>query len=315
MPVTINALDLITDPDEPLDAAKIAIIEQPANGEAHVDIKSGTIVYSPQAGFAGADQFAYRGCDSFGACATGHVSIDVTRLPLIAESFTVSTSPRTPIKIEVLQHVSDPDGTLDPATVKANSEGLHGKLAVDPQTGAITYTPQRGFLGDDRFGYQVCDTQGGCARAVVTINVRVLADDVFAYCAAVGDVDAPDARYAGPAVPDAIAISLSKQLEIPGARLPAKLIQWRCMGGQVFACSLGANLPCGKANTSRAPTPEMAKYCADILDAEEIPAAVTGHDTIYTWRCTKGVPDIISQVFKVDQRGFVADFWHLIPPG
>ena len=93
-------------------------------------------------------------------------------------------------------------------------------------------------------------------------------DDPFAYCAAVGTIDAPDARYAGPAMPDAIA---RRPQDGPGharrTRRPSRSAThsiWRCMAGKVYACTFGANLPCQeKADTSRSPTSAMTAFCRD----------------------------------------------------
>jgi hypothetical protein len=40
-------------------------------------------------------------------------------------------------------------------------------------------------------------------------------DDRFAYCACVGTIDAPDARYTGPAMPAAVAHGLRAALVLP----------------------------------------------------------------------------------------------------
>jgi hypothetical protein len=100
-------------------------------------------------------------------------------------------------------------------------------------------------------------------------------DDPFAYCAAVGTIDAPDARYAGPSVPEAIARGLQTALGMPEGAPPAPLREhsiWRCMAGKVYACTFGANLPCQeKADTGRSPTPAMTAFCQDAPDADAIP--------------------------------------------
>lgn len=36
---------------------------------------------------------------------------------------------------------------------------------------------------------------------------------------------------------------------------------------------------------------------------------VTGHDTIYQWRCAGAKAAISGTPFKLDRRGFIADFW------
>jgi hypothetical protein len=126
--------------------------------------------------------------------------------------------------------------------------------------------------------------------------------DPFAYCAAAGTADEPDARYVGPKQPDAI----RTQLATPG------MFAWRCDRGNVMACSYGANLPCGKANANRAPTPAEAQFCRENPDSLGIPAAVTGHDTLFVWACRGGSPIIERQMFHTDERGFVAEFWREI---
>ena len=143
-------------------------------------------------------------------------------------------------------------------------------------------------------------------------------EDPFAYCAAVGTVDAPDERYVGPEVPDAIVKSLKKKLgmsdEAPDEWV-AKGTVWRCMDGKVWACFVGANMPCrAKANTSQTPTSEMVDFCKEHPNANVIPAAVTGRETVYEWRCENGAPKIVKQVFKPDARGFISDFWYEISP-
>jgi hypothetical protein len=142
--------------------------------------------------------------------------------------------------------------------------------------------------------------------------------DPFAYCAAIGTIDEPDARYVGPKVPEVIAKSLMKATNAsPDAPLDIFMENsfWRCMDGKVYGCFVGANLPCmDKADTSRTPTPEEADFCKANPNAENIPAYVTGRETVYEWRCRDGTPEIVRQLFKPDARGFISDFWYELSP-
>lgn len=141
--------------------------------------------------------------------------------------------------------------------------------------------------------------------------------DPFAYCAAVGTVDAPGPRYAGPQMPESVAQGLQTALDVPNTPLDvlANGSSWRCMDGQVYACFVGANLPCdAKANTDRTPTQAEEDFCQQQPDADVIPAFVTGHDTVYAWRCTNGTAEIVKQVFQVDAQGYIADIWYAIQP-
>jgi hypothetical protein len=141
--------------------------------------------------------------------------------------------------------------------------------------------------------------------------------DPFAYCAAVGTVDEPDARYTGEEMPDVILQAMVDQ-GIVSADAPLEFRKnavWRCMDGQVWACHFGANLPCQeRADTSQEPTAEMEDFCAANTQAEVIPAVVTGRATVYEWRCTDGKPAVVRQVFTPDAQGFIGDFWFELTP-
>ena len=142
--------------------------------------------------------------------------------------------------------------------------------------------------------------------------------DPFAYCAAVGTVDTPDVRYTGPKMPDAVAKGLMKATNA-SADAPLDVFVrnsfWRCMGGKVYACTVGANLPCeSKADASKTPNEGMTSFCASNPNSDFIPAVATGRETVYEWRCTNGAPAIVKQVFTPDARGFISNFWYVINP-
>lgn len=142
--------------------------------------------------------------------------------------------------------------------------------------------------------------------------------DPFAYCAAVGTIDAPDGRYTGPAVPLSVAEGLRDAMELSESAPLEPLLQsthWRCMGGQVHACTVGANIPCmEKADLSQTPSPEMVQFCQANPGAENIPAAVTGRATVYEWRCQADQPVVVRQLMEPDAQGFLSNFWYQISP-
>jgi hypothetical protein len=140
--------------------------------------------------------------------------------------------------------------------------------------------------------------------------------DPFAYCAAVGTIDTPDSRYTGPHMPDALVQGLRKASGA-SADAPDEWFTngsyWRCMDNQVYACTVGANLPCAdKANTGKTPTQAEKDFCQANPTAV-IPAAVTGNESIYAWTCKQDKPEIDQQVFHVDSQGFIVEIWYAIP--
>ncbi len=142
--------------------------------------------------------------------------------------------------------------------------------------------------------------------------------DPFAYCAAVGTADAPGPEYTGPKLPDNVAEAIKKA---SGASpdMPIDILKqgsfWRCMNGKVYGCFVGANLPCdSKANVDKTPTAEEADFCKANPNADVIPAVVTGHETVYEWRCNNDAPEIVKQVAQVDARGYMTDIWYQLSP-
>ena len=83
---------------------------------------------------------------------------------------------------------------------------------------------------------------------------------------------------------------------------------FRCLGGAVLVCTTGADLPCGKANTGR-DLPVAGQYCRENPDASFIPMFVTGHNTIYRWRCEGTEASADGPVERLDARGFIGRFW------
>jgi hypothetical protein len=142
--------------------------------------------------------------------------------------------------------------------------------------------------------------------------------DPFAYCAAVGTVGAPDMRYTGPAMPETVAQGLKAALALPADAASGPLLRnsiWRCMNGKVYACTVGANLPCSeKADTRRDPAPELVDFCRQNPGAEVIPMAVTGRATVFAWRCTGEHPAIVRQFAQPDAAGYLANVWYEIDP-
>jgi hypothetical protein len=144
--------------------------------------------------------------------------------------------------------------------------------------------------------------------------------DPFSYCASVGTIDAPDARYTGKPAPEAVikgylkAAGLNYQTEY--SEMYQRMTIWRCMNGQVLACNFGANLPCdSKADTNKTPTQAMADFCKENPGSDFIPMSVTGHETIYSWHCIKEAPELLDQISQVDAAGYLANIWYTVQPG
>jgi hypothetical protein len=119
------------------------------------------------------------------------------------------------------------------------------------------------------------------------------------------------ASGAGPRAP----VPVPKDLEANVARtfgLPVDVVRGgafvRCAGDKLLACSVGANLNCGKVNARRS-LPGLREFCRANPDADNIPMFATGHDTIYAWRCVGQRAVATKAVVAVDRYGYDAGNW------
>jgi hypothetical protein len=85
----------------------------------------------------------------------------------------------------------------------------------------------------------------------------------------------------------------------------------RCMGGRLWACNMGANLPCGKANTAHS-LPAGDDWCKQNPNSDFIPAYITGHDSVEQWRCSNGAPSITGRPQPTDAQGYLSNYWKIL---
>jgi len=171
-PVTVDVLVNDSDPDGPLDPASVTVISGPSHGSAYADPITGEVIYTPEPDWFGTDVLTYQVCDFYGACDQATITITVGDVndPPIAVDDAASTLEDTPVNIAVLNNDNDPDGTLVLSSLVVLSGPSNGTITVLPD-GTITYVPGGDFNGSDSFTYQICDDDGACDQAVVTISV------------------------------------------------------------------------------------------------------------------------------------------------
>ncbi len=135
----------------------------------------GSFTYTPDSDFHGTDLFDYSMTDADGA--TTFATVTITVAPLndapIAKNDTITTTEDTPVLGSVAGNDSDPDG--DRLVFKATRPPANGSLSFDPD-GSFSFVPNPGFVGTTTFEYEVCDADGLCDTATVTLNVTPLND-------------------------------------------------------------------------------------------------------------------------------------------
>jgi len=178
-PVTIDQADLLAnDTDIDGDALSVTAVTDGANGSAVLNA-DGSVTYTPDADFHGADALTYTISDVQGGTAQAVIAITVNPLndPPAADDDAYSTPEDTTLTVDAASGVlvgdSDPDG--DPLTARLVSGPAQGVLTLNPN-GSFEYEPEANFTGDVTFTYEAFDGQAASAPATVTITVGPVND-------------------------------------------------------------------------------------------------------------------------------------------
>ncbi|MBM7557587.1 tandem-95 repeat protein [Halanaerobacter jeridensis] len=169
--VVIDILANDSDPDG--DSINLIGVTDGNNGTV-VDNGDGTVTYTPDENYNGADIFNYTISDGT-LTATGEVKVTINSVNDIptATNDTVEVAEDDVIVIYPLINDSDLDG--DNLLIDAVSTVTNG-TAVDNGDGTITYTPNSNYNGSDSFSYDISDSNGGTATAAVDITVTAVND-------------------------------------------------------------------------------------------------------------------------------------------
>lgn len=137
------------------------------------------LIYTPPDNLSGSDSFSYTIADDQGAisaAATVNITLNNgsgdSNQPPIANDDTAMTEINTPVIIDVLANDSDLDGNIDSSSLDIASNPSNGNLNLDTLTGAVTYTPNLDFTGNDSFRYTVADERDAISNPA-TVNITV----------------------------------------------------------------------------------------------------------------------------------------------
>ena len=156
------------------DALTTTITTEALHGTTVVRL-DGTVLYTPNAGYVGADSFVYQVCDPLAACASGTVTMTVAAVnhAPTATGFSGAVDEDTNVALNVSAHSSDPDH--DTLTTTVTTDALHGTTVVESD-GSVTYTPDADYNGADSFVYRVCDPSNACASGTIALTVAPVND-------------------------------------------------------------------------------------------------------------------------------------------
>ncbi len=169
-------------PGESSQVLSIASVNSPSTNGGTVALQSGSVVYTPAAGFSGVDTFTVvvtdngqtNGVNDFKTQSVT-VSVTVTNDPPIAvdDSFDTIDEDTTNNPLNVL--VNDTAGANDvndSLVISAVGTTANASVTIAADGKSLLYTPNAGFVGLDTFTYTVRDTGGATDVATVTVDVQ-----------------------------------------------------------------------------------------------------------------------------------------------
>ena len=165
-PVTVDVLGNDSDGDS--DPLTIDSVTDGANGTT--EVVDGQVVYTPNAGATGNDNFDYTVIDGNGGQSTSTVSVTVEAGDApVANNDTAETLQGETVTVDLLGNDTDANGdelSLDQVDAPANGS------VVDNGDGTVDYTPNAEFTGEDTLSYVVSDGNGGSDLGNTTITVN-----------------------------------------------------------------------------------------------------------------------------------------------
>ncbi|MFD0916458.1 Ig-like domain-containing protein, partial [Pseudahrensia aquimaris] len=167
LPQFIDVLTNDSDPD--MDPLTIIGTTPPSNGSVIVTM-DGQIVYIPNPGYTGPDEFTYTISDGKGGTDTATVTITGDDNDTTANDDADTTNINTPVTIDVLANDTDDQG--DAQMIQSfDPTSANGGTVAQGANGQLVYIPPTGFTGTDTFEYVVVDDQGATDTATVTVTV------------------------------------------------------------------------------------------------------------------------------------------------
>jgi Ca2+-binding RTX toxin-like protein len=182
--ITFNIVANDTDvEDGSVVADSVAINSDVSNGTL-VNNGDGTVTYTGDANFNGADSFTYTVLDTEGAVsnvATVNITVDSVNDAPVAINDEITVDEDTSITFNIVANDTDADDGSVVASSVAISSGVANGTLVNNGDGTVTYTGDTNFNGTDSFTYTVTDSD------IVTSNIATVDITVDAVN------DAPDA--------------------------------------------------------------------------------------------------------------------------
>jgi large repetitive protein len=170
--------------DQVADApASLSSVSAPAHGSVAITA-AGTVLYTPEADYHGADGFSYTLSDGDGELATAAVTVAISAVDDVPQALADTAAVDEDAEVTIAVLANDKGLGDAPVTIVDVATPAHGNAILTGDQ--VRYVPAPNFNGDDAFRYTIADADGQQSTAEVTIAVApkndtpTAADDVIA---------------------------------------------------------------------------------------------------------------------------------------
>lgn len=170
-PQTAVVIDVLqNDYDANDDPLTVSTLEQPSHGNVERTTE-GSVVYTPEDGFDGVDEFRYQVSDGRDtAWATVRVKVETPNQKPEAGDDRATTEAGKAVTVEVLKNDTDPDEKPEPLRIDRIEVETGGTAEISEDGKSILFTPKEDFAGEAIITYVVTD---GEAEGTATLKVQV----------------------------------------------------------------------------------------------------------------------------------------------
>jgi Ca2+-binding RTX toxin-like protein/subtilisin-like proprotein convertase family protein len=192
--ITIKLSDLLANDSDVEDGATIKsltmdkfVFNNPSKGVIVKDAVNGTITYTPNKNYNGADSLTYQIKDSGGAL-SNVASINLSVKPVndiaVAGNDSFVTDEDKPITIKLSDLLANDSDVEDGAAIQSLmmdkfvfSNPSKGVIVKDAENGTITYTTNKNYNGTDSLTYQIKDSSGALSnKATISLTINSVND-------------------------------------------------------------------------------------------------------------------------------------------
>ncbi len=167
----IEILKNDSDAEETLSYKNVQISLQPKNGT--VEIKDGSVIYTPAKDYTGLDTFNYKICDVVKSCDEATVNLTVIDIQAITDSESMNVGEMK--TIQVLENDIFKADVYNPKSLEVVKQGVAGQAVVDIEKSTINYKATATAAASDVFEYKICLLNSGfCSIAEVKIGIETI---------------------------------------------------------------------------------------------------------------------------------------------